>query len=75
MTSQCLYLQVFSGLVDNDKLIKLYPLFHYEHAEIVAAFLDPIAAHILLLADNKYTPYSSIFQSFKVCLSLSKLMP
>ena len=59
MTSQCLYLQFLSSLVDNDKLIKLYPLFHYEHAEVIAALLYPITACILLIAEIEFVAYGA----------------
>ena len=56
---QCFYLQFLSSLVDNDNLIKLYPLFHDEHAEVIAALLYPIAARILLLAEIEFVAYSA----------------
>ena len=67
VTSQCLYFQFSSGLVYNDKLIKLYRVgivigisfFHYEHAEVIAAFLYPIAACIPLLAEIQFVAYGA----------------
>ena len=56
---QCLYLQFLSSLVDNDKLIKLYPLFHDEHTEVIAALHYPIAARILLLAEIEFVAYDA----------------
>ena len=67
VTSQCLYFQFLSGLVDNDKLIKLYRVgivigisfFHYEHAEVIAALLYPVASHILLLVEIEFVAYGA----------------
>ena len=56
---QCFYLQFLSSLVDKDKLIKLYPLFHDEHAEVIAALLYPVAARILLLAEIEFVTYGA----------------
>ena len=59
MPLQCFYLQFLSSLVDNDKLIKLYPLFHDEHAEVIAALLYPVASHILLLVEIEFVAYGA----------------
>ena len=67
VTSQCLYLQFPSGLVDDDKLVKLYRIgivvgvtfFHDEHAEVIAAFLYPITACIPLLAEIEFVAYGA----------------
>ena len=67
VTSQCLYFQFLSGLVYNDKLIKLYRVgivigisfFHYEHAEVIAALLYPVASRILLLVEIEFVAYGA----------------
>ncbi len=54
-----LYLQLSSRLVDDGKLVIRYPVgivirvapFHDEHAEVVTALLNPIAASILFLTE------------------------
>ncbi len=67
VTSQCLYFQFLSGLVDNDKLIKLYRVgivigisfFHDEHAEVIAALLYPVAALVLFLVEIEFVTYGA----------------